>query len=471
MRYIRQSTRLNHEHLTRNNIFGICVLWYAVFVVLSLLMCGCGQPQVNMSGQGAISRSGEISKEKLRELLNDFEEFAIANVAQASTQLDELQPDFKTRKMSLIHRTRFSQALHTMLDRDDPIEAFIETWALSVRITNYFKDGEGEHIFGEHQGMVITTSEILQAEIEKIGRRFLKDDTFIETQRKINNFAQTNPMTGTFSNTILYVTEVKTDQPGLFDNVVSIPLAPFKAMTGVDRTASAIYGLRDSADNISDVIEEFPESAKWQLLLLLMEIGEIEVVKSFLASMSTFSDSSVRFADSAEKLPKQLRQELSILIQEIDDKQANLQTTLEKTEKTAVAVEQALGEASKVAASFQTTAESVNQAATAWEKAAIATDKTLAEFNKFKTPRKGAAAKSPFSIKDYQDTAESVGKTVNEIHKLIESKQLSQYSSMPRKIANHLAWKLGQLIFLIFILAVIYRVVIIRFANKPGKNR
>ena len=120
MYYVRQSTRSNHKHLTRNNIFKICVLWYAVFVILLLLMCGCGQQQVNMPGQGVISRSGEISKEELRELLNNFEEFAIANVAQMASQLDELQPDFKTRKMSLVHRTRFRQALHTMLERDDP---------------------------------------------------------------------------------------------------------------------------------------------------------------------------------------------------------------------------------------------------------------------------------------------------------------------------------------------------------------
>jgi phage shock protein A len=218
---------------------------------------------------------------------------------------------------------------------------------------------------------------------------------------------------------------------------------------------------------MSDVVEQFPESAKWQLLLLLMEMQETEGVKTFLESMSKFSDSSVRFADSAEKLPVQLRKELSILIQEIDDKQINLQTTLEKTEKTIVAIEQALAKANKVAASFQTTANSVNQAATAWEKAAIATDKALAGFNKSKTPRQNAATKSPFSIKDYQDTAESIGETVNEIHKLIESKQFLEFSFMPRKIANLLAWRLGQLIFLTFVLAVIYRVVIIRFVNKP----
>jgi methyl-accepting chemotaxis protein len=271
------------------------------------------------------------------------------------------------------------------------------------------------------------------------------------------------------------VTEVKPGEQRLFEEVINLPLAPFKAMTGVDRTASAIYGLRDSTDHITDVVEELPESARWQLLLLLMEMEETKVVKTFLESMSKFSNSSVRFADTAEKLPKQLRQELSILIKEIDNKQANLQTTLEKTEKASIAIEKTLGQAEKVAVSFKTTAESVNQAAAAWEKAAIATDSVsvLAEFKQFRTPRKDATKKSPFKISDYRDTAESVGKTVNEmkdltaeIRKLIESEQLSEYSSMPLTITNLMVWRLSQFVFLIFILALVYRIVTVRYLKN-----
>ncbi|NOQ19976.1 MAG: hypothetical protein GQ571_08405 [Desulfobacterales bacterium] len=473
MYYFKRSERLNSEHQTRNNVAVECVLWHAVFVILPLLMCGCGQNHIRKSSQIGVSQSANISKEELRELLNNFEDFASAAVAQATSQLDELQPEFKIRKMSLIHRTRYKQALNTMLNRDDPIEAFIETWALSVRTTNYFKDGEGSEVFGEHQHIAVTNSEKLQTEIERIGKIFLKNNTYIETQDKINKFARTNPITGNYSNTILFVTEVKPSEQRLFEEVINLPLAPFKAMTGVDRTASAIYGLRDSTDHITDVVEELPESARWQLLLLLMEMEETKVVKTFLESMSEFSNSSVRFADTAEKLPKQLRQELSVLIQEIDNKQANLQTTIEKTEKASIAIEKTLGQADKVAASFKTTAESVNEAAAAWEKAAIATDSVLAEFKQLRTPRKDATKITPFKISDYRDTAESVGKTVNEmkdltaeIRTLIESEQLSKYSSMPLTITNLMVWRLSQLIFLIFILALVYRIINVRYLKS-----
>ena len=473
MCYVERSEKSSCEHQADSSLIVMCFRLHAVLVILSLLICGCDQNQVQAPGRIGVSRSGNISKEELRELLDNFEEFATAAVAQAASRVDELEPDFKTRKMSLVHRTRYKQALHTMLERDDPIEAFIETWALSVRAINYFKYGEGKDVFGEHQHMAITTGERLQTEIEHIGKIFLDNNTYVETQKKLNRFAQTNPITGNFSNAIVFVTEVTPGEQSLFDDVVNLPLAPFKAMTGVDRTASAMYGLKDSADRIADVAEDLPQSVRWQLLLLLMEMEETEVVKTFLESMSEFSKSSARFADTAEKLPTQLRQELSVLIEQIDNKQANLQTTIEKTEKTSAAIEKALGQADKVAASFQTTAESVNQTATAWEKAATATDKVLAQFGQFRKPRKDAAPKPPFKINDYRDTAETVGKTVSEMHdlaveiqELLKSEQLSELSLMPRKTTDLLAWRLGQLAFLTFALALAYRVVVIRCLKK-----
>ena len=469
MYYVRRSERLNCMHQTRNNVIVACVLWNPVIVILPLLMCGCGQNQIRESGQITVSRSAQMSKEELRELLNNFEEFATAVVAQAVSQVDELQPDFKERKMGLVHRTRFRQALNTMLDRDDPIEAFIETWALSVRTTNYFKDGEGIDLFGDHQHIAVTTTEKLQTEIERIGKIFLNNNTYIETQDKINQFAQTNPITGHFSNTILFVTKVKPGQQKLFEDVINLPLSPFKAMTGVDRTASAIYGLKDSADHMADVAEELPESVRWQLLLLLMEMEETKVVKTFLESMSEFSQSSARIADSTEKLPEQLREQLSILIEEIDAEQANLQTTLDKAEKTAATVERSLAKADEVADSFGRTVDRVNEAATAWDNAADATNQALKEFGKLKPAGKDPNSKSSFNINDYRDTAETVTMAADElttltaeVRELLESDALTQYALAVERCTDHLAWRIVQLLLLVFVLALVYKIVVRR---------
>jgi hypothetical protein len=364
-----------------------------------------------------------------------------------------------------------------MIGQKEPITAFVETWGLCVRYRMYTEEGEGSKRFGKHQDVAVAATWKIEERIEQIGREFLKEDIFLETRNQVHNFAHQNPITGTYSNIIVFATETRPGQPSAFDNVLSIPMSPFTALKGVDRTATAISDVRGSIDRISNVVEDLPESAKWQLLLLLLEIEDIEAVKSILASMTKLSDSSVRFADSAEKLPEQLRQQLSILIEDIDKKQANLQTTIEKAEKTSVSIEQTLVQAEKVAVSFQSTINDVNQTATEWEKAANATGEALAEINKMRTPRRDTAPKTPFNIKDYQDTAETVTATVSELRNLIaevreftESDDLAKSSFAAKQWVNYLALRIALLVIIIFVLALLYRIVATRITHRKKQT-
>ena len=88
--------------------------------------------------------------------------------------------------------------------------------------------------------------------------------------------------------------------------------------------------LTNTAEHFSDVIEDMPESIRWQLTLLLDDMERLETIKSVTNSMAEFSKSSSRFADSTEKLPEQLRKEISMLIEDIDVKQTNLQATIDR---------------------------------------------------------------------------------------------------------------------------------------------
>ena len=449
-----------------------------IFSVQFLYIQGCAKKEERTFRGQTTPGVSKISKEELRQALNKFEKFAVLTITELTDEVERLQPDLKTRKVNVMKRERLKQGFHTMVEQDDPVIAFIETWALSVRLTNYIKQGEGSRLFPEHWEMVLASVEKIQAEIERIGAIFLEGDRFTETQSKIYQFANSNPIRGTFSNVVIYATEVKPGEPGLFDEVVGIPMAPFKAMGGVDRTASAIYSVRESADRFSDVVEEMPESVRWQLLLLLLEMEETEMVKTTLKSMSQFSESSARLVEVSESLPEDIRKELSILVEEIDEKQDNIQETLKQAQKTSENIEQALDKAEKVAVSFETTFESINQTAAAWEKAATATEKALNEIVEIKKPNENAKKdKPPFNIHDYKDTANAVGTTVAEIRKLtadfrelIESEQMAEQAFMPRKLVNLLAWRIGQLIFLAFALALLYRFIVKRFLSPSHQN-
>jgi hypothetical protein len=147
------------------------------------------------------------------------------------------------------------------------------------------------------------------------------------------------------------------------------------------------YQFSDTAERFSKIVAELPESSRWQLQLLLLDLEETSMTKSFLNSLSLLSESSVRLEKSVE------------------------------------------------------------------------------EFNKNKPSQKET---SSFNIRDYRDTAEQTSQAANdiktllaEINELLESRR---YSSM----LNQLLLRVAGLVVLIFVLAVLYRIISVRLTIAKG---
>ncbi len=446
---------------------------------LVVLACGCGEKAYRVFGGRRTPKSGQISKEELREALDNFEEVAQTVVRAAADELDRLLPGFKTQRTNLVQRTQMTQAFHTMLEQDDPIIACLELWALSVRYMNYYETGEGSRLYGEHQDVAIEGAKQLEGKIEQIARMFLKGDVFEETRRQIHSFAGQNPIRGTFSNVVVYATESRPGQPSPFASVLSIPMAPFRALEGVDRTAGAIHGVRGSMERFSDIVEGLPESARWQLLLLLMEMEETEVVKALLTSLSTFSESSAKLADAADTLPENLREQASVLVEEIDAKQANLRATLDAAEETAVTIGNTFSTAKETIETTGQTAGVINEAAQEWESAVTATGELVQLIRDWRAEAAQARTSSATTTNDYKGTAEGVATAASEltvlaaqVRGLLESEAFAGHirdvndsaagivdrtAIHANALVDHITWRLILLAAAVLTMALIYR--------------
>ncbi|MFC1635640.1 hypothetical protein ACFL5Z_12435 [Planctomycetota bacterium] len=434
-----------------------------VIIILGILsfslLEGCGQKGPRTIGSGVTPTTGQISKQELRERLDKFREFYKATLRQISNELNDRVPSSRTEKTTLQMRARMVQGLNAMLDNDDSIVAFIETWALCTRLRMYIEEGEGSSLFGDAHGIALNGSKRLEVEIQGIGVIFLKSEVFEATRKNVTEFARNNPIKGTFSNVIMYATEVQKDQPNPFVSVLKIPMTPFRAIEGVDRTASAIHHFSDTAERFSDIVAELPESSRWQLQLLLFDLEEADMTKSFLNSLTQVSESSARLEKSVEKLPEQLREQLTQFVEDVDKKQATLQQTLQQAEKTSLTMNNTLEKLDQTAASFNAVAKDVTETAQAWENAAKATGQVVQEFKKAKP---STQKESSFNIMDYRNTAEQTSQAANdikallaEVEDLLESRR---YSSM----LDQLLLRVAGLVVLVFVLAVIYRIISVK---------
>jgi allophanate hydrolase subunit 1 len=438
-----------------------------VLALLALLVQGCGPKDVRTLGAGTAPTEGQISKEDLREQIDNFSEFFKSTLRQAAGDLNERLKTPRAEKTTLQMRARMVQALNAMTERDDPVVAFIETWALCVRLRMYLKEGEGGSLYGDAQNIAVGAVGTLEDEIERIGLVFLKEDVFDATRKNINEFAAGHPIKGTFSNTIVYATEMKKGVPNPFLNVVRIPMSPFRAMEGVDRTATAVHQFRDTAEHFSDIVSELPESSRWQLLLLLYDLQETEMTKSFLTSLERFSESSARLAETSEKLPERLREQMTLFVEEIDKKQANLQTSLDKAEKTATALTATLEKLDETANSLDTLAGGVTETAAAWQAAAEATTKTVQEFAK---SRESDKPDSSFTLTEYRQAIEQTSQAAADLESLIAHVNHLAESRAFESLIDHLTLRLVELVLLLFALALLYRIILIRMKKPKAAN-
>jgi len=379
----------------------------------------------------------------------------------------------RTHKTGLILQVRTSQAINAMLQQEDPVLAFVEVWGFIVRLHRYLEKGSGRSLFRDNQHLFTEMAAQFETRVEAIGRTFTSEEILEENRQQVYSFARANPIKSTLSNTIVYSTMVQAGKTSPFESLLSIPMAPFKAMGGVDRTATAVNRFADKAGRFADIVEELPESVRWQLLTLLYDVEEAEMTQSLLTSMSNISESSMQLAETTKNLPQEIRAQTSILVDDIDKSQANLQTTLDKAQTTLAAADQALAQADKTAAAFQATVLEVNQLTVAWDRAANSTQQALSELGKLKPAPKEPTAEPALKVQYIQEIVETVNQAANglqsatvEMRRIFESEQLADYASMPDRLVNLLAWRLGQLIVIVFVLAMVYRFSVMRMAVK-----
>ena len=437
-----------------------------ILVTLSaVLLTGCGPKDVRTIGSGLTPADGQISKEDLREQLDKFAEYFKARLRQMSSDLYDKVPSKRTEKTTLQMRARMVQGLNVMLDQEDPIIAFIETWALCSRFRAYLEEGQGASLYGDGQKIAVGYARQIEAEIEQVGRVFLKDDVFETALKNINEFANVNPIKGAFSGVTVFATEAQKGQTNPFMSVIKIPMTPFRAIEGVDRTASAVNRFTDTAERFSDIVGELPESSRWQLQLLLYDLEEADMTKSFLASIAQFSESSSRLSKSVEELPKQLREQLSQFAEETNEKQENLRKTLEQAEKTTLAVTNALQQLDKTSGSLGIVVKDITQTTQAWETAAKTTGDVIQELNKMKGP---SGKTESFDIKDYQVAAEQTSQAANDIKALLSEVEDLLESRRYSNMLNHFVLRAAGLLVLLFVLLVLYRIISVRLMVAKG---
>ena len=427
-----------------------------------------------------------ITRDKRQELvpiLRRFSRYFASEVSDSAARIERKSTQRDVRRATLIWRLKLIPGMEDLLASDDPFAILLDAWALCVRMSQYLQEGEGKDLFGEQQKLAVETAQRLQTRIEEIARNYVAENNWDKLSKQIEAYAKQNPIHGVFA----FEAPVPFSKAEPGRSVAELVLgAPLRAAQKVGEGLDPTLRLSQSVDRFRDLMEEYPALLRWQMQLTLLELDDIPEIQTLLRGIENVSQSSVRLTRVAEELPERLRKESEQLLDDFDARQPELRTTLDKLQQTAEGLQGALDQATR--------------AGQAWEQTADAATQTIRQVQQFRqqdsqsapagttsapasrgapTTNVSAETGPPFDINDYTRSAEAMTAAASELRSLLSEVRdfvkgetteqslkrinaltdttLGQTAGQAREVIDHAAWRGAELVALIFVLLVGYR--------------
>jgi hypothetical protein len=433
---------------------GIRASWV---LPIALLLAGCQvlqAPWVAVRRITAPAFPMDTTQQDLRGWLAEYAVRFVAVVTSAADEIAARAAERAVRRNTLLWKLRMTAAVERAAFAEDPQEAYVSVLAIAVAMHHYLTEGEGREIFGEHQAIAHEAAERLVEDAEGIGARYLTDGQLRRLVGEVEELARGRPIRGIFvPETIPYTLGIGVDDPDALGWITRIPMAPVRALEGLDSGAQAIREFNRTAGHFVALLEILPQQIRWQSELLLYDIEDRETVDRTLSSLERVSESALAFAETAQTLPERLGEESARLLEQIESSQGELRATVEATRA-------AFSDAEPLTAALARTAEQLSQAGLAWRAVVEEVRREPEREPEEPEPR-------PFDIVEFERAAQEVTTAAVELRQLVAELRglgdselavaIERASSISDALVDRAAWRGLQLLLGFFLLLFAYR--------------
>ena len=391
-----------------------------LLAVLSTLSCSI-LSRVSRQVQSLYPGDKTITEAELHASLFDFSESFGVLVTEGADRIALETTAPKVRRLSLLWKIRMPPAAQLAASDQNPRTGYVEAVTIAVAQRQYFEDGAGSSLFGSQQSIALDAAKEIEQNALTLGASFLPPAKLDELHSEIEVLAKQHPLRGEFLRESIQAGLSKAETGGAFDDIISLPMAPFRAIAGVESGAQAIHEFNATAAEFSEIIDQLPQRMRWQMELLSYDLQEQGgVLEQSLRSFDTVAQSADRLSIVAERAPEEMRATIVNISTELEARSATLaallvdyRAAITETGTTATSVD-GLVEA------LARTSEQLNQAGVAWSG-------LLTELNAPGPPLPpGATPPRPFDIRDYENTAIAVRATAEELRVLLGEVQKTE---------------------------------------------
>jgi len=412
----------------------------AAFVPLlaaaALASPGCGVANLNPIRSLDGNSETRITEEELSERLDRFAELFAQSIVEGVRELSADEKDPALQRAALVWQIQSVRTCRNSVLAPDPQTAFTDLWVLCVQQREFLTSESIAKRFGGREGPLASAARDLEKEIAVIGSGFLDANQLEHARSDVEAFAAQNPIREGFARSAPLPSSASSGSRQ-FEWVTSIPMAPFRFVTGIDEGAAAIRHFSGVAERFARRVDSLPQETLWEMQLLLRDVEQMSAVQRSVASLESatrtgesiavtardFQATADRLQKTIEALPADTRKQADTLLADIDARQTELRKTItevrgaladarEIADKAGAAVR----DAKDVGAGFDTTAKSVDGAARSLEGAVKAYQAMMREIHPTDTtPKPPDPNEKPFDVLDWQRTADSIAKAAAEL--------------------------------------------------------
>jgi hypothetical protein len=398
----------------------------AALLLATITVTGCGSLRLPFTGASQIF-GARMTEEELRSEIGGFATRFGGVVGSAAEDISDATDQRVIRKRTLLWRMRMIPAAQAAAFTDSAQEGYLRALGLSIAQRLYLTEGDGRALFGAQQPIAVDVANSLEQDALQIGALFLSPEKQQQVKSDVEALARKNPIVGRdFSlQRVKNVSQQAASSASLM-SVLTFPLAPFKALEGVDSGAAAIRDFNATAEMFSRIVAQLPAQIRAESELLLYDVEDRETVIHSVAAIEAMAASAQRASESIERLP------------------ADIQKSLADSKGAIQEANQALLTAREILVPLTQVSENVKLAGDSW--AAL-----------FPKKRDGEPTGRPFDVREWQSAAAQIGTSAGELRALaVEINTLTAGTKLEAAV-DHAAWRAAQLVALFFALLVGYR--------------
>lgn len=419
-------------------------------LALAVLLCASGCARVlrrgfALAGLGSPYATG-ISEEDLRQALDRYARRFAVGVGAAAERIEQETGDREIRRRALLWRVRMLPAIQQAAAAS-PRQAFTGLLTLAIAQRKYLVEGEGANLFGTLQAAAVEEAQVLEEEALAVGDLFMTPTERDGVRWQVEDLTWKYPIRGLFQVEATLDGVAKSESWGSFAWVVAIPLAPLRALEGVDTGAQAILEFNDTAREFARLTAQLPQLLRWESQLLAYDLETRDTVRSTVSAFELAAESANRLSEAAARLPADVQREFSAALAELETRRTALEATMREGRAFLAALEETMRQGGTLAASLHAVGEQVERVGATWS--------TLVREARGPEPGPEVPPSRPFDITEYERAAARAEAAVAELRALL--RDLDGARSPLRGLLDGVLWRLVVLVAVAFALRLAFR--------------